>query len=90
MSKAHKFSQTPGILVPAVEEVPRISDAKRRELRASLDRARTEIKAGDGDVLTPELLREEFNAVYYEGKSDAEIDAERAKGSARGRGKSRA
>jgi hypothetical protein len=53
----------PGILVPVVEEVPRISDTEREELRKSLDRARADIAAGNYDVVTPATLREEFESV---------------------------
>jgi hypothetical protein len=59
-----------GLLVPVVEEVPRISDAERQALRASLEKARADIAGGDYDVLTPGVLREEFEAVFGRGKSD--------------------
>jgi hypothetical protein len=80
---ASRTAARQGILVPAIEEVPRISDAERVKLRASLDKARKEIAEGDYDVLTPELLRAEFDAIYREGKSDAEVDATLAKRSRR-------
>ena len=60
----------PGLLVPIVEEVPRISDAERQALRTSLEKARADIAAGDYDVLAPGVLREEFEAVFGRGKSD--------------------
>jgi hypothetical protein len=59
----------PGLLVPVVEEVPRISGAERRTLRTSLEKARADIAAGDYDVLTPGVLREEFEAVFGRDKS---------------------
>ena len=52
----------PGLLVPVVEEVPRISDAERQALRTSLEKARGDIAAGNYDVLTPGVLREEFES----------------------------
>ena len=63
------------ILVPAIEEVPRISDTEREVLRASLAQARTDIAAGDYDVLTPETLRAEFDGIFQGDKTDEELDA---------------
>jgi hypothetical protein len=60
----------PGLLVPVVEEVPRISDAERQALRSSLDKARADIASGDYDVLTPAGLREEFEDVFGRSKTD--------------------
>jgi hypothetical protein len=57
----------PGILVPVVEEVPRISDSEREALRKSLDRARADIAAGNYDVVTPAKLRQEFESVFGRG-----------------------
>ena len=57
--------------------------AERLRFRASLDTTRAEIAAGDYDTLTPELLRAEFDAVYIQGKSDAEADADLKMGSSR-------
>jgi hypothetical protein len=68
MAKTRKAR--PSILVPVVEEVPRISDAERQALRSSLDKGRADIAAGDYDVLTPSLLREEFDAVFGHSKPD--------------------
>jgi hypothetical protein len=51
-----------GLLIPVVEEVPRISDAERQALRTSLEKARSDIAAGNYDVLTPAVLREEFES----------------------------
>src|SRR6202051_5244927 len=60
----------PGLLVPVVEEGPRISSAERQALRTSLEKARADIAAGDYDVLTPGVLQKEFEAVFGRGKSD--------------------
>lgn len=69
-----KISDT--ILVPTVEEVPRISDAERAELLASLEAARADIAAGNYDVLGPDTLRREFEAILdNEDISDEELDA---------------
>ena len=68
MAKTRKAR--PGILVPVVEEVPRISDAERKALRASLEKARTDITAGNYDVLTPAVLREEFESTFGLRKTD--------------------
>jgi hypothetical protein len=65
----------PSILVPIVEEVPRISDAERKVLRTSLDKARAHIAAGNYDVVTPEVLRGEFEDIFRHGKTDNELDA---------------
>jgi hypothetical protein len=59
-----------GILVPVVEEVPRISGAERKALRASLEKARADIAAGNYDVLTPAVLREEFESTFSRSKTD--------------------
>jgi hypothetical protein len=47
---AKTLKARPRILVPTVEEVPRISDAERRALQASLEQARVDIAAGNYDV----------------------------------------
>jgi hypothetical protein len=67
MAKTRKTREN--ILVPVVEEVPRISDAERAALRSSLDKARADIAAGDYDVVTPASLREEFDSVFGRGKT---------------------
>jgi hypothetical protein len=72
MAKTRKAR--PGILVPVVEEVPRISDAERKALRVSLEKARADIAAGNYDVLTPEVLRGEFEDIFRDGKTDSELD----------------
>ncbi len=59
----------PGVLVPVVEEVPRISGSEREALRKSLDKARANIVAGRYDVLTPTTLRGEFEGIYGEGRT---------------------
>jgi hypothetical protein len=56
------------ILVPIVKEVPRISDTEREALRVGLEKARAEIAAGNYDVLTPAVLREEFESTFGRGK----------------------
>ena len=73
MAKALK--KRPTILVPTVEEVPRISDAERDALRASLEKARADIAAGNYDVVTSSTLRREFDAIFRDGKTDEELDA---------------
>ena len=67
MAKARKARQ--GILVPIVEEVPRISETERAELRTSLKKARADIAAGNYDVLTPAALRAEFESVFRNDKA---------------------
>jgi hypothetical protein len=63
----------PGILVPTVEEVTRISDAERERLRKSLEKARADIAAGDYDVVTPTTLRREFDDIFHGGKTDEKL-----------------
>jgi len=72
----------PSILVPTLEEVPRISDKEREELRASLDAARTDIAAGNYDVVTPETMRAAFDGILRDDKTDEELDAALAAASA--------
>ena len=79
MSKTLKMPERPSLLIPAVDEVPRISDAERAALRVSLEKAGADIASGDFDVVTPQSLRSEFDAIYFDGKSDADIDAALAK-----------
>jgi hypothetical protein len=79
MSKTLKMPERPSLLIPAVDEVPRISDAERDALRASLEKASADIASGDLDVVTPRSLRSEFDAIYFDGTSDADIDAGLAK-----------
>ena len=67
---------TDTIFVPTVEEVPRISDAERAELLASLEESRAEYAAGNYHVLKPGMLRKEFEAILAnEDISDEELDA---------------
>jgi hypothetical protein len=68
MAKTRKAR--PGILVPVVEEVPRISDTERKALRTSLEKARADIAAGNYDVLTPTVLREEFESTLGGSRTD--------------------
>jgi hypothetical protein len=68
MAKTRKAR--PGILVPVVEEVPRISAAERKALRASLEKSRADIAAGNYDVLTPAVLRDEFASAFGRRKTD--------------------
>ncbi len=58
------------MLVPTVEEVPHISDTERGLLRASLERGRADIAAGNYDVVTPASLRREFDDICRDGKTD--------------------
>jgi hypothetical protein len=67
MSGSPKIIRESSLLVPAVEEVPRISDSERAALRTSLEKAGADIAAGRFDVLTPELLRAEFDAAVQAG-----------------------
>ena len=64
MSKTQKTRRATGILVPVIEEVPRISESERQELHASLDKARREIAAGNFDIVTTESLHDEFETVF--------------------------
>jgi hypothetical protein len=73
MAKTRKAR--PGILIPVVEEVPRISDAERKALRASLEKARGDIAAGNYDVLTPAVLRDEFESTFGRRKTADKADA---------------
>ena len=66
--------QTRTILVPSVEEVPRLSEAERAALLVSLEAARADIEAGDHDVLGPDTLRREFEAILENDLSDEELD----------------
>ena len=78
-----KMAERPSLLIQAVDEVPRISDAERSALRTSLEKASADIASGDFDVVTPQSLRSEFDAIYFEGKNDADIDAALAESGAR-------
>ena len=66
--------QSATILVPTVEEVPRISDAERAELLASLEETGAQIAAGNYDVIGPDTLRLEFEAIMRDDLSDEELD----------------
>jgi hypothetical protein len=63
------------LLVPVVESVPRISDAERAELLASLARGSADIAAGRFREIGPETLKREFEAILEHDLSDAELDA---------------
>ena len=63
------------ILVPTVDEVPRISDAERAELLASLEEGRADITAGHYQVLKPGMLRMELEAILADDLGDDELDA---------------
>jgi hypothetical protein len=78
MSKTPKTIDRPSLLITAVDEVPRISDAELAALRNSLGKASSNIASGDFDVLTPQSLRTEFDSIYFDGKSDADLDSELA------------
>ena len=62
------------ILVPTVEAVPRITDAERAELLASLEQGRADIEAGNYDVIGPHTLRREFDAIMKDDLGDDELD----------------
>ena len=66
MTSALKSADMSGVLVPVVDEVPRISDAERVELLESLKEASADIAAGNFDVLTPQFLRMEFDKIMAE------------------------
>jgi hypothetical protein len=83
MSKTQREPERPSLLIPAVDEVPLIPDTERAALLGSLKKASADIASGDFDVVTPRSLRSEFDAIYFEGKSDADIDAALAKRGAR-------
>jgi hypothetical protein len=88
MTSSLKATDRPSVLIPAIEEVPRISDAERSALHTSLEKASADIAAGQFDALTPELLRGEFDAIYHGDESKTEIDAEPEQGVERGAPKS--
>jgi hypothetical protein len=77
----------PGVLVPVVVEVPRISEREREVLRKSLDKARADVAAGNYDVVTPATLRQEFESVFGRGggKSAGRAEGERRAASRRSR-----
>jgi hypothetical protein len=63
------------LAVPCMGDVPRISDADRQDLIATLMQGRAGIAAGYFDVLTPEFLRKEFDAILGDDLSDEALDA---------------
>jgi hypothetical protein len=54
---------------------PRVHDQERAELLASLEESRADIAAGRYDVLTPGMLRCEFEAILDNDPSDEALDA---------------
>ena len=66
---------TDTILGFTAEEVPRISEAERAELLASLEEGRADVAAGNYHVLQPGMLRIEFGAILEDDLSDDELDA---------------
>ena len=62
------------MIIPTMVSVPRISDAERTELLASLEQSRADIAAGNFDVLKPGDLRAEFEAIVQHDASDEELD----------------
>jgi hypothetical protein len=76
MSNTSKTSDRPSMLIPAVDEVPCISDAERATLQTSLGKASADISSGNFDMPTPQSLRSEFDGIYFDGKNDADLDAE--------------
>ena len=83
MSKTLRMPERPSLLIPVVDEVPLIPDAERAALRVSLEKAAADIASGDFDVVTPQSLRSEFNAIYFDGEGDAETGTALAKRGAR-------
>jgi hypothetical protein len=83
MAKTRKARSS--ILVPVVEEVPRISNTEREALRSSLEKARADIAAGDYEVLTPSTLRAEFESVFGGKTHKTEATPPRRPASKRGR-----
>jgi hypothetical protein len=55
------------MLIPVVEEVPRISEVERKQLIGSLEQARADIGAGNYEILTSSSLRAEFESVFKHG-----------------------
>lgn len=63
------------MIVPTMVEVPRITDAERTELLASLEENTADSATGRFHVLKPGDLRTEFEAIMRGDPSDAELDA---------------
>jgi hypothetical protein len=74
MTRTLKVSERSSLLIPAVEEIARIPEEERAVLRTSLEKASADISAGRYDVLTAKSLRSEFDAIFHDNKTDAEID----------------
>ena len=73
MSKTLKTRPSTGILVPTIEEVPRISESEREALEDSLEDARAEIAAGNFDAITSQSLRDEFEEMYRREEREEKI-----------------
>ena len=65
--------QTP--VAMAGDEAARLSAGEQAELIASLEAGRADIAAGDFDVITPERLRMEFEAIVRDDATDDTLDA---------------
>jgi hypothetical protein len=65
MSKTANMTNRPSLPVPALDEVPCISDSERAKLQTSLGKASADIASGNFDVLTPQSLRTEFDGIYF-------------------------
>jgi hypothetical protein len=57
------------------QATPRLTDAERADLLASLEASRAEYAARRYHVLKPGMLREEFEAILAGDPSDEELDA---------------
>ena len=63
------------MLIPVVEEVPRISDVERKDLIDSLEQARADIANGNYQILTSSTLQAEFEGVFKRGRGGNERQA---------------
>jgi hypothetical protein len=59
----------------AIDDAPRLTDAERADLLATLEASRAEYAAGRYHVLKPGMLRKEFEAILEGDPSDEELDA---------------
>lgn len=73
MAKIRKARSS--ILIPVVEEVPRISDVEREQLIESLEQARADIAAGNYEIMTSSTLRAEFESVFKHGRPGNERES---------------
>jgi hypothetical protein len=55
------------VVIPIVtlEEMPRLSEAERSSLAASLEKSEADMKAGKYATYSPEWLRHRFDEIYY-------------------------